>query len=48
MALALANNVIRLRDQASGKLEAFIEKRRRKNAAKDHRYMPYRRPDATE
>ncbi|KAI3453657.1 hypothetical protein Pfo_010320 [Paulownia fortunei] len=28
----------------SGKLEAFIEKRRRKNAAKDHRYMPYRRP----
>lgn len=34
--------------KASGKLEAFIEKRRRKNAAKDHRYMPYRRPDATE
>ncbi|KAK4400650.1 rRNA biogenesis protein rrp36 [Sesamum angolense] len=28
----------------SGKLEAFIEKKRRKNAAKDHRYMPYRRP----
>ncbi|KAH6809717.1 rRNA biogenesis RRP36-like protein [Perilla frutescens var. frutescens] len=28
----------------SGKLEAFIEKRRRKNAAKDHRYIPYRRP----
>ncbi|CAN6692108.1 unnamed protein product [Malus baccata var. baccata] len=26
--------------KASGKLEAFIEKRRRKNAAKDHRYMP--------
>ncbi|XP_050139135.1 uncharacterized protein LOC126615353 isoform X2 [Malus sylvestris] len=34
--------------KASGKLEAFIEKRRRKNAAKDHRYMPYRRPNATE
>ncbi|CAN6557241.1 unnamed protein product [Malus baccata var. baccata] len=33
--------------KASGKLEAFIEKRRRKNAAKDHRYMPYRGPDAT-
>ncbi|CAL2265119.1 unnamed protein product [Prunus armeniaca] len=32
----------------SGKLEAFIEKRRRKNAAKDHRFMPYRRPDNTE
>lgn len=29
--------------QASGKLESFIEKKRRKNAAKDHRYMPYRR-----
>ncbi|KAL0448113.1 UNVERIFIED_CONTAM: rRNA biogenesis protein rrp36 [Sesamum latifolium] len=28
----------------SGKLEAFIERKRRKNAAKDHRYMPYRRP----
>ncbi|CAN6557250.1 unnamed protein product [Malus baccata var. baccata] len=34
--------------KASGKLEAFIEKRSRKNAAKDHRYMPYRGPDATE
>ncbi|MCO5583824.1 hypothetical protein L7F22_037739 [Adiantum nelumboides] len=29
--------------KASGKLEAFLAKRRRKNAAKDHRYMPYRR-----
>ncbi|KAL2326578.1 hypothetical protein Fmac_025636 [Flemingia macrophylla] len=29
--------------KSSGKLEAFIEKRRRRNAAKDHRYMPYRR-----
>ncbi|KAL6527868.1 hypothetical protein OROMI_029679 [Orobanche minor] len=28
----------------SGKLESFIEKKRRKNAAKDHRYVPYRRP----
>ncbi|KAI4303494.1 hypothetical protein MLD38_039115 [Melastoma candidum] len=27
----------------SGKLDSFIEKKRRKNAAKDHRYMPYRR-----
>ncbi|CAL2279085.1 unnamed protein product [Prunus armeniaca] len=34
--------------KGSGKLEAFIEKRRRKNAAKDHIYMPYRRPDNTE
>ncbi|KAK7272452.1 hypothetical protein RJT34_29058 [Clitoria ternatea] len=31
--------------KSSGKLEAFIEKRRRRNAAKDHRYMPYRRTD---
>ncbi|OMO80223.1 Ribosomal protein S7e [Corchorus capsularis] len=30
--------------KASGKLESFIDKRRRKNAAKDHRFMPYRRP----
>ncbi|KAI5065107.1 hypothetical protein GOP47_0019802 [Adiantum capillus-veneris] len=29
--------------KASGKLEAFLAKRRRQNAAKDHRYMPYRR-----
>ncbi|PSR91520.1 Ribosomal RNA processing protein [Actinidia chinensis var. chinensis] len=34
--------------KASGKLESFLEKRRRKNAAKDHRYMPYRRPEANE
>uniref|UniRef100_A0A0D3H941 rRNA biogenesis protein RRP36 n=1 Tax=Oryza barthii TaxID=65489 RepID=A0A0D3H941_9ORYZ len=27
----------------AGKLDAFMEKRRRKNASKDHRYMPYRR-----
>ncbi|XP_057830960.1 uncharacterized protein LOC131041777 [Cryptomeria japonica] len=31
--------------KASGKLEAFLAKRRQKNAAKDHRYVPYRRPD---
>eukprot|EP01018_Ginkgo_biloba_P016917 Gb_25290 [translate_table: standard] len=30
--------------KANGKLEAFLAKRRRKNAAKDHRYVPYRRP----
>lgn len=30
--------------KASGKLDSFLEKRRKKNAAKDHRYMPYRRP----
>lgn len=33
--------------KASGKLEAFLSKRRRKNAAKDHRYVPYRRPENT-
>ncbi|PWZ12733.1 Coatomer subunit epsilon-1 [Zea mays] len=27
----------------AGKLDAFMEKRRRKNASKDHRFMPYRR-----
>lgn len=32
----------------SGKLEAFIERKRRKNAAKDRRYMPYRRPTGQE
>ncbi|KAL8263800.1 hypothetical protein R6Q59_021930 [Mikania micrantha] len=31
--------------KASGKLASFIEKKRRKNAAKDHRFMPYRRPN---
>lgn len=29
----------------SGKLASFIEKKRRKNAAKDHRFMPYIRPN---
>lgn len=31
-------------NQESGKLEAFMEKRMRRNAAKDRRYMPYRHP----
>ncbi|KAJ7561090.1 hypothetical protein O6H91_03G013500 [Diphasiastrum complanatum] len=29
--------------KASGKLETYMAKRRKKNAAKDHRYVPYRR-----
>ncbi|PKA63924.1 hypothetical protein AXF42_Ash004934 [Apostasia shenzhenica] len=29
--------------KVSGKLDTFIVKRRKKNASKDHRYMPYRR-----
>ncbi|XP_010940889.1 uncharacterized protein [Elaeis guineensis] len=29
--------------KAEGKLDSYIEKRRKKNASKDHRYMPYRR-----
>ncbi|KAH7302668.1 hypothetical protein KP509_23G082000 [Ceratopteris richardii] len=29
--------------KGSGKLEAFLAKRHRRNAAKDHRFMPYRR-----
>ncbi|KAG0499068.1 hypothetical protein HPP92_003759 [Vanilla planifolia] len=32
--------------KAAGKLDSFIEKRRKKNASKDHRYLPYRRPTA--
>ena len=31
--------------KSGGKLERFMEKRRKKNAAKDHRYLPSRRPD---
>ncbi|PWZ53378.1 hypothetical protein Zm00014a_016835 [Zea mays] len=31
----------------AGKLDAFMEKRRRKNASKDHRFMPYRRSATT-
>ncbi|XP_010278549.1 PREDICTED: ribosomal RNA processing protein 36 homolog [Nelumbo nucifera] len=34
--------------KAAGKLESFIEKRRRKNASKDHRYVPYRRSNNSE
>lgn len=30
--------------KASGKLDKFLEKRRKKNSAKDHRFLPYRRP----
>lgn len=30
--------------KATGKLEKFLNTRRKKNAAKDHRFMPYRRP----
>ncbi|XP_020595475.1 ribosomal RNA processing protein 36 homolog isoform X2 [Phalaenopsis equestris] len=29
--------------KASGKLHSFIENRRKKNASKDHRFMPYRK-----
>lgn len=32
--------------QASGKLDKFLEKRRKKNAAKDHRYLPSTRRQA--
>ncbi|WZZ83540.1 hypothetical protein YC2023_104112 [Brassica napus] len=32
----------------SGKLSLFLDKRRKKNATKDHRYMPYRRADTSE
>lgn len=34
--------------QASGKLDKFLEKRRKKNAAKDHRYLPSTRRQAEE
>ncbi|KAL5552143.1 hypothetical protein UlMin_002319 [Ulmus minor] len=34
--------------KASGKLEAYMEKRRKKNASKDQRHMPYRRPNNTQ
>ncbi|XP_043698372.1 ribosomal RNA processing protein 36 homolog [Telopea speciosissima] len=32
----------------TGKLESFIEKKRRKNASKDHRFVPYRRSNNNE
>lgn len=32
--------------QASGKLESFLAKRRKKNASKDHRYIPTKRRSA--
>ncbi|KAL6601302.1 hypothetical protein ACP70R_044522 [Stipagrostis hirtigluma subsp. patula] len=37
----LENKYNELKD--AGKLDAFMERRRRKNASKDHRYMPYGR-----
>ncbi|KAF4403920.1 hypothetical protein G4B88_014376 [Cannabis sativa] len=40
----LAEHKRKEREAGSGKLEAYIEKRRKKNAAKDQRYMPYRKP----
>ncbi|XP_028774054.1 ribosomal RNA processing protein 36 homolog [Neltuma alba] len=33
--------------KSSGKLQSFIEKRRKRNAAKDHKYVPYRRSSET-
>ncbi|KNA08202.1 hypothetical protein SOVF_164620 [Spinacia oleracea] len=32
----------------SGKLDSFMEKKRRRNAAKDHRFMPYRKANNNE
>ncbi|KNA20894.1 hypothetical protein SOVF_048140 [Spinacia oleracea] len=32
----------------SGKLDSFMEKKRRRNAAKDHRFMPYRKANNDE
>ncbi|GAB2274011.1 hypothetical protein Dimus_008781 [Dionaea muscipula] len=29
--------------KAAGKIDSYIDKRRRRNAAKDHKFMPYRR-----
>jgi ribosomal RNA-processing protein 36 len=34
--------------KTTGGLDRFMEKRRKKNAAKDHRYLPSRRPDGGE
>ena len=34
--------------KTSGKLEAYMAKRRRRNAAKDHRYVPSGRRDSAE
>lgn len=30
-------------EQSTGKLDAYVERKRRKNAAKDRRYIPYQR-----
>ena len=32
--------------KSTGQLEKYMEKRRKRNAAKDHRYLPSRRPEA--
>ncbi|XP_077210670.1 rRNA biogenesis RRP36-like protein [Tasmannia lanceolata] len=34
--------------KAAGKLESFLKKKRRRNASKDHRYIPYRRTGNSE
>ncbi|KAL2902335.1 Ribosomal RNA processing protein 36-like protein [Bienertia sinuspersici] len=34
--------------KAAGKLDSYIEKKRRRAAAKDHRFMPYRKPNKNE
>jgi len=39
-------NALQPPQQASGKLDKFLEKRRKKNAAKDHRYLPSTRRQA--
>lgn len=44
LSLLLASFISLLDSQEGGKLDAYIEKRRKKNASKDHRYVPYKRP----
>ncbi|CAO2819972.1 unnamed protein product [Amaranthus hypochondriacus] len=34
--------------KASGKLDSFIEKKRKRNAAKDHKFMPYKKHNNNE
>ncbi|GAB2209819.1 hypothetical protein Droror1_Dr00027044 [Drosera rotundifolia] len=34
--------------KAAGKVDSYIDKRRRRNAEKDHRFLPYRRPSNTQ
>lgn len=33
----------RIRSEGDGKVKDYLTKRRKKNAAKDHRYVPYER-----